>query len=99
MSSSSASLISTGGGVFPRTAKSVTISPEVRVALDMDPAERNARMQRMRRVVKEHNIYRWAANLIGELSEIRIEKAHPGLAVTRTGGITAQTRHKTEASV
>jgi glutamate dehydrogenase len=31
-------LISAGGGVFPRTAKSVTISPEVRAALDIDPA-------------------------------------------------------------
>jgi len=28
----------------------------------------------MRRVVKEHNIYRWAASLIAELGEIRIEK-------------------------
>jgi trehalose-6-phosphate synthase len=46
----------------------------IRAALDMDPAERSARMQRMRRVVKEHNIYRWAATLIAELSEIRIEK-------------------------
>ena len=38
------------------------------------PEERQARMRRMRRVVKDHNIYRWAANLITELSEIRIEK-------------------------
>lgn len=44
-------------------------------ALEMDPEERTARMQRMRRSVREHNIYRWAASLISELSEIRIEKA------------------------
>ncbi len=50
------------------------LADAIRAALDMDPAERNARMQRMRRVVKEHNIYRWAASLIAELSEIRIEK-------------------------
>ena len=31
-----ASLISTGGGVFPRTAKSVKISPEVRTALGIE---------------------------------------------------------------
>jgi len=28
-------------------------------------------MRRMRTVVREHNIYRWAANLISELCEIR----------------------------
>ncbi|MEO3746329.1 NAD-glutamate dehydrogenase [Plantactinospora sp. B5E13] len=31
-----AELISAGGGVFPRTAKSITITPEVRAALDLD---------------------------------------------------------------
>ncbi len=50
------------------------LADAIRSALDMDPGERNARMQRMRRMVKEHNIYRWAANLIAELAEIRIEK-------------------------
>ena len=42
-------------------------------SLQMDPAERSARMHRMRRVVKEYNIYRWAAELITELCEIRLE--------------------------
>jgi hypothetical protein len=27
----------------------------------------------MRRAVREHNIYRWAANLLSDLTEIRIE--------------------------
>ena len=31
------SLISPGGGVWPRTAKSVPVSPQVRAALDLDP--------------------------------------------------------------
>ncbi|MGH9444203.1 MAG: alpha,alpha-trehalose-phosphate synthase (UDP-forming) [Terriglobia bacterium] len=44
-------------------------------ALEMDPDERTSRMRRMRRAVKDNNIYRWAANLIGELSEIRLERA------------------------
>jgi trehalose 6-phosphate synthase len=39
----------------------------------MDPEERIARMQRMRRIVREHNIYRWAGTLITELSEIRLD--------------------------
>ena len=30
--------------------------------------EKKERMQRMRRAVKEHNVYRWAADLIGELA-------------------------------
>ena len=42
-------------------------------SLTMDPVERAARMHRMRRVVKNFNIYRWAAELIGELYEIRLE--------------------------
>ncbi|MDE3181730.1 MAG: trehalose-6-phosphate synthase [Acidobacteriota bacterium] len=48
-------------------------------ALEMDPEERSARMRRMRRVVREHNIYRWAATLISELSEVRLEKPERAL--------------------
>jgi trehalose 6-phosphate synthase len=53
----------------------------IRRALEMPAEERRARMQRMRRVVREHNIYRWAAELISELSEIRLES--PEMAETR----------------
>jgi alpha,alpha-trehalose-phosphate synthase [UDP-forming] len=49
------------------------LSEAIRTALEMDAGERHARMQRMRRIVREHNVYRWAGNLITELSEIRIE--------------------------
>ena len=45
----------------------------IRRALEMPPEERHARMQRMRKVVRERNVYRWAAELISELSEIRLE--------------------------
>ncbi len=48
------------------------LSDAIRVALEMDPGEKQMRMQRMRRIVKEHNVYRWAGSLITELSEIRI---------------------------
>jgi len=47
----------------------------IRHALAMDPDERKLRMQRMRKVVSEHNIYRWAGNLIAELCDIRTEVA------------------------
>ena len=43
-------------------------------ALTMDTEEKTRKMRRMRRVVKDHNVYRWAANIIHELSEIRIEE-------------------------
>ena len=42
-------------------------------ALEMEPREKKARMQRMRRAVKENNVYRWAASLIGDLCETRLE--------------------------
>jgi trehalose-6-phosphate synthase len=38
-------------------------------------------MERMRRAVRDHNVYRWAGELITELSEIRLET--PEMAGTR----------------
>ena len=45
----------------------------IRYALELEPEERTARMQRLRKVVKEQNIYRWAANLIADLCEVRLD--------------------------
>jgi len=45
----------------------------IRYALEMQPEERTARMQRMRKLVKEQNIYRWAGTLIGDLCGVRLE--------------------------
>jgi trehalose-6-phosphate synthase len=53
------------------------LSDAIRLALEMNSEDRRARMQQMRRTVREHNVYRWAGNLIGELSEIRIGEAEP----------------------
>jgi len=39
-------------------------------ALTMNPEEQQARMERMRRAIQEHNVYRWAANLVTELTRI-----------------------------
>jgi trehalose-6-phosphate synthase/uncharacterized membrane protein affecting hemolysin expression len=50
------------------------MSDAIRLALEMDSEDRRARMQRMRRLVSEHNVYRWAGNLIAEMTEIRIEE-------------------------
>ncbi len=46
-------------------------------ALEMEGTERRARMRRMRQVVRQHNVYRWAANLIGELCDVRLDLAAP----------------------
>ena len=45
----------------------------IRTAIEMPREERVARMARMRQVVREHNIYRWAGLLLGELSQIHEE--------------------------
>ncbi len=47
----------------------------IRVALEMEPEDKQLRVQRMRRTIKEHNIYRWAGNLITELCEVRLDVA------------------------
>jgi trehalose 6-phosphate synthase len=47
----------------------------IRVALEMEPEEKQARVQRMRRAIKENNIYRWAGNLITALCEVRLDSA------------------------
>lgn len=44
----------------------------IRTALEMEPEEKELRMQRMRKTVKEHNVYRWAGTLIAELCELRM---------------------------
>jgi trehalose 6-phosphate synthase len=55
------------------------LADSIQLALEMDPEERHDRMMRMRRVVKEHNVYRWAGNLIQELAEIRINETEAAL--------------------
>ena len=45
----------------------------IRFALEMEPEERAARMQRLRKVVKEQNIYRWASNLIADVCDVRLD--------------------------
>jgi trehalose-6-phosphate synthase len=47
------------------------------MALEMHFEERSARMRRMRDSVREQNIYRWAASLIGTLSDIRLDEQTP----------------------
>jgi len=47
----------------------------IAASLKMEPAERSDRMKRMRATIKEHNIYRWAGNLVTELARLRLPPA------------------------
>ena len=47
----------------------------IRLALEMEPEEKELRMQRMRRTVREHNVYRWAGSLIARLCELRMDES------------------------
>jgi len=51
------------------------LAQAIYTALSMPPEERQARMQRMRAVVQENNVYRWAGDLIGELAAIRVQRS------------------------
>jgi trehalose 6-phosphate synthase len=42
-------------------------------ALNMPEDQETERMLHMRHNVREHNVYRWAANLLSDLTEIRID--------------------------
>jgi trehalose 6-phosphate synthase len=49
------------------------VAEAIHRGLEMDRGERRMRMQRMRRQVMEHNVYRWAASILGDLRELRME--------------------------
>jgi trehalose-6-phosphate synthase len=50
----------------------------IRQSLEFDEEEQYARMSRMRKIVYENNIYRWAANLMSDLTEIRTDTGEKG---------------------
>jgi trehalose-6-phosphate synthase len=52
------------------------LADSIHRALEMPADERSVRMQRMRAIIRERNVYRWAGNLIGELCEIRPRNNH-----------------------
>ncbi|MBI1957877.1 MAG: trehalose-6-phosphate synthase [Candidatus Rokubacteria bacterium] len=60
------------------------VADAIRRAVEMPGDEQRARMGRMRQTVREHNIYRWAGLLLGELSRIPEEPAVTLAASTAT---------------
>jgi trehalose 6-phosphate synthase len=49
------------------------VSLAIRTGLEMSREDRRLRMERMRHFVKEHNVYRWASNILTDLCAVRIE--------------------------
>jgi trehalose 6-phosphate synthase len=56
----------------------------IREALEMKAEDRQTRMRHMRQIVREHNVYRWAGNLLTELSEIRVDENELSLKQSST---------------
>lgn len=46
----------------------------IKAAIEMDTEEQTLRMKRMRNVTRENNVYKWAADIISELSRIRTDQ-------------------------
>jgi alpha,alpha-trehalose-phosphate synthase [UDP-forming] len=74
-------ILSTFAGAAHELSDALLVNPydvsqlaeSIHRALEMPEEEQARRMQRMRRTVREHNVYRWAANLLSDLTEIRVE--------------------------
>jgi trehalose 6-phosphate synthase len=47
----------------------------IRLAIEMPPGERALRMRRMKQIVRERNIYRWAGLLLEELTRLSVDRA------------------------
>jgi trehalose 6-phosphate synthase len=43
-------------------------------SLEMPKEEQSARLRHMRKNIREHNVYRWAASLLSDLTEIRLDQ-------------------------
>jgi trehalose 6-phosphate synthase len=73
------------------------VAASLRYALEMPAEERQQRMRRMRKSVKENNVYRWAANLITELSDLRVASAGSEQASGNWSSVAAE-RHGAEGA-
>jgi trehalose 6-phosphate synthase len=72
------------------------LAERIREALEMPPEEQAERMEHMRRVVREHNIYRWAGSLLTELCDIRVD--HPERAENVERAVRAERVEGVEAA-
>jgi alpha,alpha-trehalose-phosphate synthase [UDP-forming] len=61
----------------------------IRTALEMEPEDKQLRVHRMRKIIKEHNIYRWAGNLITELCDVRLDESEDSREKSRANASVA----------
>jgi trehalose 6-phosphate synthase len=54
------------------------VANAIHQALEFSEDEQSERMSRMRKIVYERNVYRWAASLLSDLTEIRVETGEKG---------------------
>ena len=74
-------ILSTFAGAAHELSDSLLVNPydvsqlaeTIHRALEMPEEEQSSRMRRLRQNVRERNIFRWAAHLLSDLTEIRIE--------------------------
>jgi len=74
-------ILSTFAGAAHELPDSLLVNPydvhqvaeAIHRSLEMSEEEQVRRMERMRSTVREHNVYRWAAHLLSDLTEIRID--------------------------
>ena len=74
-------ILSTFAGAALELTDSLLVNPydvqqlagAIHRALNMSAEEQNSRMTHLRNSVREHNVYRWAANLLSDLTDIRID--------------------------
>ena len=54
------------------------LAEAIRQAVEMPPAERKRRMQRMRTAVQDNNVYRWAGKILSAL--LKVDVADPPMS-------------------
>jgi len=55
------------------------VANAIHKALEFSEDEQSIHMSRMRKIVYEHNVYRWAASLLSDLTDIRVESGDKGM--------------------
>jgi trehalose 6-phosphate synthase len=53
------------------------LADAIRYALAMPPDEQRRRMLALREQIRSYNVYRWAAALVDDLSQVRVASAEP----------------------
>jgi trehalose-6-phosphate synthase len=74
-------ILSTFAGAAQELSDALLVNPydvrqlaeAIRIGLDMSEEQQALRMRHMRHIVREHNVFRWAASLLSDATDIRID--------------------------